>query len=395
MDTIRSILRPLASLRLTVACFACAMVLIFAGTLAQVHEGVWTVVRGYFRSFVVLIEFQVFVPRSVAEVPGRFPFPGGFLIVSVMLVNLIAAHAVRFKLSWQRAGIIVTHLGVILLLVGEIVTGVFAREGNMAIDEGSSSNFVSDTREAELAVVDESPPDHDRVVVVGAPLLTTGATVEDPRLPFAVRVDSWMPNSGLAEAPADSPMAKADAGFAVTRLPGQAVIAVPRPRVTGVDGMAVDVPSAYVTVSTGGKALGTYLVGVLIEDAQRVEVDGKSYSIFLRFRREYKPYQVHLLDFRHDKFTGTEIPRNFSSRVRLIDEARGVDREVLISMNEPMRHAGETFYQHSFKSGDSGTVLQVVDNPGWLLPYASCALVTLGMAWHFALRLAKFMRRAA
>ena len=39
------------------------------------------------------------------------------------------------------------------------------------------------------------------------------------------------------------------------------------------------------------------------------------------------------------------------------------------------------------------TILQVVRNPGWLLPYFSCGLVTLGMMIHFGINLVGFLRR--
>ena len=38
-------------------------------------------------------------------------------------------------------------------------------------------------------------------------------------------------------------------------------------------------------------------------------------------------------------------------------------------------------------------MLQVVRNPGWLLPYLSCTMVTLGMLVHFGIRLAGPLRR--
>ena len=39
-------------------------------------------------------------------------------------------------------------------------------------------------------------------------------------------------------------------------------------------------------------------------------------------------------------------------------------------MNDPMRYRGETFYQHTFDNAtEKATVLQVVRNPGWVLPY--------------------------
>jgi hypothetical protein len=39
------------------------------------------------------------------------------------------------------------------------------------------------------------------------------------------------------------------------------------------------------------------------------------------------------------------------------------------------------------------TSLQVVRNPGWTLPYISCALVALGMLVHFGLHLVQFLMR--
>src|SRR6266446_7342337 len=78
------LLQPLASLRLTVILFAFALVLVFCGTLAQVDNGVWTVVNKYFRSAAVWIPFQIFFPREF-HVGGGFPFPGGWLLGGLLL----------------------------------------------------------------------------------------------------------------------------------------------------------------------------------------------------------------------------------------------------------------------------------------------------------------------
>jgi hypothetical protein len=112
----------------------------------------------------------------------------------------------------------------------------------------------------------------------------------------------------------------------------------------------------------------------------------------LRYRRIYKPYSVQLIDFQHDRYMGTDTPRNFSSLVRLIDPAHNEDREALIYMNHPLRYRGETFYQASYKSGDTGTVLQVVRNPAWIIPYVACGLGALGMLMHFGIGLVRFLR---
>ena len=44
---------------------------------------------------------------------------------------------------------------------------------------------------------------------------------------------------------------------------------------------------------------------------------GKSYQIVLRPKRFYKPFSIQLLQFRHDRYAGTDIAKNFSSRIRL------------------------------------------------------------------------------
>ena len=51
LQQVEAVLRPLASLKLTVALFAAAIFLVFVGTLAQTSADVWTVVSGYFRSW--------------------------------------------------------------------------------------------------------------------------------------------------------------------------------------------------------------------------------------------------------------------------------------------------------------------------------------------------------
>ncbi len=391
----------LASLRLTVVLFVLAIILVFAGTLAQREAGIWTVVNDYFRTAFVWIPFQIFFPSSV-KVAGGFPFLGGWLIGGLLLANLIAAHAVRFKVSWKRSGILLIHAGLIVMMLGELFTGLFAIEGNMVLENGKSSNFIEQNRRTELAIVDPSPsrswtPGVDNVVVIPQSLLQKGGLIQHDALPFDIEVVRYMVNSDLDEDVKPSTPNPATAGD------GLNVVALERPEVSGASqDDRDDVASAYVTLKKKGtgEVLGTYLVSLWLslskEPPQLVTVDDKTYEIALRRKRTYKPYTLHLLEFKHEKYVGTDTPKNFSSLVRLTDAERGEDREVLIYMNNPLRYAGETFYQQGFLPGDKGTILQVVRNPGWLLPYVSCVMVALGMLVHFGMHLISFLRvRAA
>ena len=105
---------------------------------------------------------------------------------------------------------------------------------------------------------------------------------------------------------------------------------------------------------------------------------------------------MFLEDFRFDRYTGTEKARNFSSDVTVVHPELGEQREVRIYMNHPLRYEGETFYQSSFDPDtERTTVLQVVRNPVWTLPYLSVAIGALGMMIHFGATFWRFARREA
>ncbi len=388
----RRLIGPFASLRLTVALLAMSMVLIFVGTLAQVRVGVWEAVDTYFRAPIAWIDLQLLVPESIGRVPGRVPFPGGAALGLLLLVNLLAAHAVRFKLTARRLGVMVLHAGLIVLIAGEFITAAFADEGMMSIDEGRTASFVEDIRSVELAVIDPSDPAADRIVTIPGAFLERAAGSGEPirhaSLPFDIEVVRWLPNARLLRA-------AGGAGGETDRGIGLEAVAEQLPPARGIDGAQTDAPAGVVRLSRDGQSLGEWLLWANLIDPQTVRTAEGPYGLALRYRRIHKPYTLTLLEFRHDKFVGTEIARNFSSRVRLVDPERGVDREALIWMNNPLRYRGDTFYQASYKPDGSGTILQVVRNPGAALPYAACVIVSAGLLIHFGIGLTAFLRRRA
>ena len=160
------------------------------------------------------------------------------------------------------------------------------------------------------------------------------------------------------------------------------------PRVTELDRR--DVPSAVVEIETPQGSLGTWLVSEYIDEPQSFACGNQNYQLTMRPRRHYKPYSIQLLKFQHDVYPGTDIPKNFSSRVLLHRPQTGEKREVLIYMNSPLRYAGETYYQSGFDPDNRGTILQVVHNPSWLTPYLSCILVGVGLVIQFVTHLLGF-----
>ena len=390
--TFNSLIAPIASLRLTVFLFVLAFILVFTGTLAQVHAGIWTVVNTYFRSLIVWMPFQIFFPESV-QVGGGFYFPGGWLIGGALLTNLLAAHLVRFKLSWKRSGILLIHAGLVVMMLSEFITGKFAVEGTMTIVQGSTSNYLELHDQNELAIV--GPDGH--VTTVSDKVLRKPGLIHNDKLPFDIHVDSFLTNSLPPRA-----MEKGEKNQATTG-DGAKLIAIETAPVRGTDPDAgPDVPAVYVTIKDKetGKELGTYLVSQWWSEfwqmfdepkPQIVEDGGKHYELWLRPVRVYKPYTIQLKKFTHEIFKTTTIHKVFASDVRLVNPETHEERAVEISMNKPLSYNGETFYQQAWLPNDWGTRLQVVRNPGWIMPYLSCAMVSLGMLIHFGLHLSKFL----
>jgi hypothetical protein len=394
-DTIRQFRDFFVSLKLTVVLLVLGIVLIFAATLDQVNLGIWAVQEKYFRSFFVL--------WRVGDVPVPV-FPGGYFIGGLLLINLISAHVYRFKFTWRKAGIQLTHFGLILLLVGELLSGLWQQDYNMRLVRDEPKNYSENQFDFELAVTDTTDPKFDDVVAIPAKLLERKEVIQHPKLPFRIVTKEFYPNSALGMRP---PMAGKPGGppavapsLATTGI-GPQLVAEPLPLTYKPDER--NLPTAFVELIGTDGSLGTWLVAphpkanapheVAIAP-QRFDYGGHTWTIGLRPTRAYKPFTLTLLKFSHDRYAGTEIPKNFSSRIRLTTPEGHDDREVLIYMNNPLRYAGLTFYQASYDPNDPNvTILQVVRNPSWLLPYVACALMAFGLIVQFGIHLVAFIRK--
>ena len=370
--------KPLTSLKLTVFCLGCAMILVFLGTLDQVNIGVYEAENRYFKSFFLYFT----LPGTTLRLPW---FPSGYLVGGLLLVNLIAAHLARFKFSWKKAGILVLHSGVILLLLGQLFTSLFQVESQMRLDQGETKNYSLSYYHDELALIDTSGSDSDRVISIPDSQLYKGHKIVLPVDSLEVGIDEYFINSALLR-PDQLPSSN-NPHLQI----GPMAVSVQTERTYKENER--NMPTAAVSVWQSGRHVGSWNLAAGFPRPARFRVGEKSFQIVLRPKRFYKPFAIQLVQFSHDRYAGTDIPRNFSSRVRLVDSSRHEDRETLIYMNHPLRYQGLTFYQSGFENNDKTTILQVVQNPSWLIPYVSCALIAFGMLLQFGMHLISFIKR--
>lgn len=412
-NPVMTVLKPIASLRVTIVLFSLSLFLVFMGTLAQKHAGIERVLRDYFYCWVASIDLnlisdftEIFMHRRLAgdlknPVTLFIPFPGGYVIGWAMVLNLTAAHIVRFKLSWTKAGIWILHFGMVVLLGGEFIRAEMGHEDRMSIREGQSADYMIDLNHFELTIAKPTTGDTVEVLKVPDEILVKSAAkrsagrIDLPDVPFHIKVNEYMVNSSDPKTRGKDEEPQATHGL------GKVVTIQPVKEFAGTEvGGRVNIASAVIEFfrNDSGESLGTYLVSVLLDDAQKLVVGDQTYHVSFRMRRTYLPYSITAEKIENDYYPGTEIPRNYASTIRLQDSRNQEDRTVTIWMNHPLRYDGATFYQSSMESkpGDVKiTGLQVVRNPGWRWPYVSCLLVGLGMLIHFGVKFVEFLKKKA
>ncbi len=362
------------SLHLTIILLSLLMCLVLFCTLAQVEMGTQGAVNAYMRSFIVWNQ-----PLLMS-----LPFPGGALVGLLLTINL-TGRTLELQRTWSKAGMWLVHAGMVILFAGEFVAGMMQVDTNMSIEVGQTVNYVQSYKSAELAVIDITDPSWDEVYSVPDSLLAKGRPIAIPGTPLTLNVKRFFPNAELTNLPPGAPPSMATEGV------GRGVAIVERPLVSADNDM--NQTSVFFEPMAGGRSYGTWLTSLAIDTPQSFSHEGRTYLLSMRLRRQYLPFAFTLKQFRHDVYPGTDIPKNFSSLVQVVNPSRNESREVLIYMNQPLRYEGKTFYQASFGKNDTLSVLSVVENPGWLLPYVSCVLVSIGLLVHFAIVLRRSLKR--
>ena len=348
------------------------MILIFVATLEQVRIGIRGALAEYFESFYGIWYYpeKFWGGEYLQHIP--LPIPGGYLLGGLLILNLSAAYIVRFQWTLKKAGIQLIHLGIILLLIGQLTTQAIQEESRMQINKGEKSNFIERFHGVELALRDVTDPVKEHVVTIPQKHLENGGTLTDQSLPFTIKVHHFGVNCDFDIIEPNKPKSKI-VEF-VNRGVGKSA-------------------NLNVIAHPAGNGVWSQLSPKLADlSFQSIRHEGKLWGITLRQQREYLPFAIELLDIENEYYQGTEIPFNFESDINLHLEGNQT-RRALVYMNTPLRHGGLTFYQYQMNDAANYSVFQVINNPSWLVPYIACILVSIGMLWQFSFHLVKFLRK--
>ncbi len=361
------VIKYAASLKLTVICLMTLIVLVVWGTIFQAEHGLYAAQQKFFHSWIFLLL-------------GFIPFPGTVLTMFVLFLNLCFALIFRVGYRWSNIGNIVTHLGIIVLLVGSFYTFNYSEESVLSLKEGDSSRFSSSSYAWELAIWQETGGAR-KTFAMDSQGFEAGKEILFESLNIKIKINEYYPNSE-AFLPQGTSAALREGHGPINVSGIQTLKGLPNSPEPSQDqaGIAFDIVSPAVSRSVllyGGDNTPT-----------RISIAGKAYGFSLRKKKFPLPVNIQLLDFKKIMYPGSDIPRSYESRVMITTE--GLEREVRISMNKPLRYKDYTMFQSSYfvdRDGTEYSILAVVKNAGRLLPYISSLLIFLGIAIHFIVML--------
>lgn len=361
-------------------------------TLEQIDHGLYPTLRKYFdwRSPFLFPELKFGSGSSERWVMLPLPLPGGYWVGALLLVNLTLGGIVRARKGWRHLGNLISHLGIILMLVGGGVAHHFSERGNMAVGEGESSDTAEDYFEyvVEVAEIKDGKP-HSIHVIRGDHLtdLTDGATrlFRFPDYPFDLDIGGYLVNCapvGIAErAPAHGEHI-AD-GYYLMEKPGE----------TNAEANTAGC-YARVVQRDGTKSDPFILAGASFHPFT-VRHGDRVFTVDMRKRLWPMPFTLKLDKFTAEFHPGTMKPAKFVSNITRVENGR--EAKVTIQMNEPMRYEGLTFFQASY--GPQGampgqrmySVFEIVRNPADKWPEYSLYIVSFGLLVTFLIKLATFI----
>lgn len=111
---------------------------------------------------------------------------------------------------------------------------------------------------------------------------------------------------------------------------------------------------------------------------QEFKLNDTVYSIYYGAKSIEMPFNLYLKKFEKVDYPGTQTPKSFKSTVL----ADGIKDDVVISMNEPLKHQGFTLYQASYILQDGtapASVFSVNKDPGRPIKYLGSIILSLGI----------------
>ena len=332
------------------------IIYLIIGTVAQKYIGLYEATKIFFSQPVLWL--------------GFIPLPGLPVIMALIFVNLL--FKLVFKSPWviKNSGIIITHIGALLLLLGGLFTALYSHEGFVDLAEGGRSAFATDYHKREFILINDQ---QEVIFKKNHNDLKAGDKVKLEKAPLTIEIIEHCRNCRIEK------RTNADETY-ISMAQHMSL------KPDKLKHMNEENFSGLTFRLKGSENDGVYVVLENVPKLPQVIINKKQYSFMLRKEVRPLPFEIELIDFKRENYPGTDMAKSYSSHVRIHDD--GKVWESLISMNEPLRYEGYTLFQSSFVRTPEGdmSVLAVVWNIGRSFPYISAITMCIGLLIHLFVR---------
>lgn len=347
-NILKKIVQFFGDIKLTIFLFFKLFFLVLFATFSQVDIGIFEANNRYFTSWFV----------TMGNVPIYF---GGYLIGLLLVLNLMASHATKFRFTKNYFGIFLIHFGLILLILGSGLTSFFGEEMQISIKEGETRNYLEYPSQFELVIIDPSDSSTDTIFSYTFDELNSGIDFNGA----VITAITHAPNAIINQRGIEN--------LKYNQL-GRLFKLISMPKTYKMTER--NIPGVTLSINYNGQS-DYFLLWGGSAIYQNFKLNGQSYLIKLRPKRRYLDFSIKLHDFIRETYQSTETARRFISDVSLLTNDGTVPFK--IQMNEPLRYSGYTFFQSSFTDDEQTSVFQVVKNPSWFFPYISSLIIVIGL----------------
>src|SRR5690606_9253859 len=173
-------------------------VLTWLATLEQVDHGLYPTLNKYFSW-----KSPYLIPDMVPEINGKklpFILPGGYYVCAVLLLNMILGGIIRIRKGPKQIGNLISHFGIVFMLLGGGVAHHFSERGNVAVFEGETSNVAEDYHEYVVEVAEVIDGGREKFHVIRGKHLTdlkagTSRILEFEGIPFSLEISGYLVNA--------------------------------------------------------------------------------------------------------------------------------------------------------------------------------------------------------
>ena len=329
------------------------IILLIIGTVTQRWIGLYEAQKIFFSSPFIWV--------------GHIPLPGRPILLGIITLNLTTKFLFKSEWSFKKSGMIISHLGALILLIGGLVTALSAEERYLVLPEGAQTPYIYHYTEREMMIFEGDKPfarlPYNEINEWNA-----------AELPFTINILSKCENCAISkreESKAYDPKREYHAMAQFMALSPKKPEKEPEANLTG-----------FEFELSGTDTDGHYIAFDGMPKSIEFEANGKQFAMIFGKSQESLPFNVRLIDFVKDDYTGTSMAKNYYSDIEIMDgESTWPAR---IEMNKPLRFKGYTLFQSSFDQSELGevSIFSVVKNNGWLFPYLGTAVLAFGLLLH-------------